>query len=104
MAMMNSVNISEFNQQLIADALQGRWSKRWDAVLRLTIMKTHAFLSSPIVKETTEISMTLPAHQSFYLMIASSSGVRTVLVDTDAPIKTTLQAGESASAVFTLSK
>lgn len=104
MSTMNSVKISDFDQEQIADALQGTWNRRWDSVLRLTTMKSHCILSSKVVTEATKISMTLPAHQSFYLQILSSSGSRNVLIDTDKSIDLMLNAGESVSATFTLTK
>lgn len=104
MAILNGVRVSEFNPDVIADAIGGTWSKKWESILRLTVMKSHCFLSSKIVTESTDVHMDLPGHQSFYLQVCGSEGVRTVKIDTDESIDLTLNAGESVSAVFTLTK
>lgn len=101
----NSVKIGDFNcldPNILGDALKGMWQRRWEAVIKLTIVRSHAILSSVIVNEETVVKMDLPTHEPFYLEILSESGSRNVLI-TDG-INMTLNSGEQCRAVFTISE
>lgn len=96
----HGAKISELTPlETLADGIKGYWLKEWGSV-KLTVVRGHAFLSSNIATEATAVSMDLPTHQPFYAQILSSSGVRTVLVETN--LNLTLDAGEQLQAVFTV--
>lgn len=96
----HGTNISELTElERLADGIKGYWLKDW-GVCKLSVVRGHAFLSSNIMTEATAVSMVLPTHKPFYALILRSSGVRTVLIETD--INLTLNAGEQLQAIFTL--
>jgi len=97
------VKLGDFNVTdpgILADALKGTWQKKWESNVSLTVCRGHAMLSSPIMDIHTRIEMDLPAHEPFYAIVKSASGVRTILC-TD-KLSTTLNANEQLEAVFTL--
>lgn len=96
------VKVSELNIEnkgYLADALKGFWARKWEEFARLTIVRGHGLISSPIATKATLVKLKLPDHQPFYLNILKASGSRTVLVKDDVAI--ILQPGEQIQAVFT---
>lgn len=84
----------------LAPALQGSWGREWKDNYRLTIVKSHAYLSSIIFSEQSIINLQLPEHWPFYLQILSTSGSTNILVENS--IELTMEPGQQFSAQFTL--
>ena len=84
----------------LAPALQGSWGREWKDKYRLTIVKSHAYLSSIIFSEQSNINLQLPEHWPFYLQILSPSGSTNILVENS--IELTMEPGQQFSAQFTL--
>jgi hypothetical protein len=96
------VKVSELNIEnkgYLADALKGFWARKWEDFARLTVIRGHGLISSPIAEKATVVKLKLPDHQPFYLNILNSSGSRTVLVKDDIAI--VVSPGEQLQAVFT---
>jgi len=100
----NGVRLSELNltnPNTLGDAIKGYWAKKYDDILRLTVVRGHAMLSSRILEKDAVLNMELPQHQSFYLNILGASSERRVRID-DHIKNIQIYAGEQVSAVFTV--
>lgn len=97
---LNLVRILDFNSESSLEALKGKFGREWEEDFRLSIMKSHAFLSSKVMTESKTIEIELPEHWPFYLQVLSPSNTRNILITEG--IQINLVAGDQLAAQFTL--
>lgn len=85
---MKIININEGkNITQVVEAIQGKWLKQQNEIVRLTILKSLLFITSDIVSKESNISMDLPEHGPFYLDIIGSESVTRVKIESNAKLE-----------------
>lgn len=85
---MKILNISEGKNLIqVVEAIQGKWLKQQNEIVRLTILKSLLFISSDIVSKETNISVELPEHGPFYISIIGSEDITRVKIERNAKLE-----------------
>ena len=102
--MDNTQEISSFSGlDVVTEALSGKYMKKEDRFVNITVLKGVAFISVPTLNQAKTVSLKLPSHYATIAFVGKTDGTaRAVSIPEDDNLSARLDSGESLFAVFHL--